>query len=514
METLTITIKTLFGFEEILKEEVESLGYKNVTALNRAVQLEGEWEDVYILNFKLRLAIAVLVKIDQFRVNSEDDLYKHAKKIDWTKYFEVDKTFAVKGAIFSTLFNHTMYPFLVVKDAIADVFREKYDKRPDVNTKSPQVMFDVYIKEKDVTISLNTSGVPLFQRGYRQETGEAPMNEVLAAGLLKLSGWDMKSTLIDPMCGSGTLAIEAALMAADIPAMIERQHYAFKNFKSFDAEKWDAIFNGANRRPVKLGFDIIASDNDAEVLQKAKRNSKIAPIGNMVQFHLKDFKEIEKPTEKGTLICNPPYGERMGEELEELYSEMGDFFKQKMTGFDCWIVTSNVDAVKFVGLKPDKKIKVFNGSLECTFRKFSIFEGTKKVKYQKEEGADKPSTDTKTPERDEKGERKLSRKEFGRKREAERAKLAEKTKNDTSSRAFEKKEKEKESESTEKPSKYNQQLSKYNVKPTYTKRIEKEGDNSSKEKDIDEEKSTKKEINVSKTSSKIDELKKYRKRED
>lgn len=381
MHTLTITVKTLFGFEEILKEEIEALGFKDLKVLNRAVQLTGSWKDVYTLNFRCRLAISVLVKVEEFYVNDEDDLYKKAKRIDWTSFFDVDKTFAVKGAVFSTLFNHTMYPFLVVKDAIVDAFRDKVGERPNVNSKSPQVMFDVYIKEKQVVISLNTSGVPLFQRGYRQETGEAPMNEVLAAGLLKLSKWDAKSTFIDPMCGSGTLVIEAALLAADIPSMIERQHYAFKNFKSFDEKSWEEVQAGVNRRPVKLDFPIIASDEDGVVLQKAKRNAKAAPIGNMVSFDIKDVKDIEVSAEKGTLICNPPYGERIGDHIEELYELLGDTFKQKLPGFDCWIVTSNMDAVKHVGLKPDKKYKVFNGSLECTFRKYSIFEGSKKAKY-------------------------------------------------------------------------------------------------------------------------------------
>lgn len=381
METVVITVKTLFGFEEILKDEIQALGYSNLKVLNRAVQLEGTWKDVYTLNFKCRLAISVLVKVEEFWVKDEDDLYKKAKRIDWTNYFDVDKTFAVKGAVFSQLFNHTMYPFLVVKDAIVDVFREKVGERPNVNPKAPQVLFDVYIKDKQVTISLNTSGVPLFQRGYRQETGEAPMNEVLAAGLLKLSKWDAKSTFVDPMCGSGTLAIEAALLAADIPSMIERQHYAFKNFKSFDEKAWLEVQESVNKRPVNLEFKIIASDVDATVLQKAKRNAKCAPIGNMIQFEVKDVNELEIEASKGTLVCNPPYGERIGEDIEELYEQLGDVFKQNFAGFDCWIVTSNMDAVKCVGLKPDEKYKVFNGSLECTFRRYSIFEGSKKAKY-------------------------------------------------------------------------------------------------------------------------------------
>lgn len=383
MEQLTITVKTLFGLEEVLQDEVRELGYDNVKLLNRAVQIEGSWKDVYRLNFYCRIAIAVLVKVSEFSIKDEKDLYAKAKDIDWTNYFEGNKTFAVKGAVFSKLFQNTMYPYLVVKDAIVDVFRENTGERPNVNVASPQVLFDVYIQERNVTISLNTSGVPLFQRGYRQETGEAPINEVLAAGLIRLSGWDRKSTFIDPMCGAGTIAIEAALMAANIPAMIEREHYAFKNFKSYDAEAWSEIYNAANNRPIPLDFPIIASDKDAAMVQKAKRNARIAPIGKMITFGVNDFSEVSSTTKRGTLICNPPYGERIGDEVEELYEQLGDFFKQNMIGFNCWIISSNLDAIKFVGLKPKRKIKVFNGSLECSFRLFEIFEGTKKVKVIK-----------------------------------------------------------------------------------------------------------------------------------
>lgn len=382
MKDLKITVKTLYGFEDILQDELKELGYDKTEKLNRAVQVKGDWEDVYRLNYRCRLAISVLVEVASFYIQKEKDLYDEAKKIDWTSFFEMEKTFAVKGAVFSNLFTHTQYPFLLVKDAIADVFREKFDARPNVNIKAPQVMFDVYIKEKSVTVSLNTSGIPLFQRGYRQEVGEAPMNEVLAAGLLRLANWDKKSPLIDPMCGSGTLAIEAALLAADIPSMVERQHYAFKNFKSFDPEAWEKVQNEVNRRPVDLGFKIFASDIDAGMLQKAKRNSRMAPIGNMISFTLKDVFELEPPSEKGLLICNPPYGERMGEDedISELYQKLGDAFKNSFVGYDCWVISSNMDAIKSVGLKASKKVKVFNGNLECSFREFKVFEGSKKIK--------------------------------------------------------------------------------------------------------------------------------------
>ena len=381
---MNIVVKTLFGLEEVLKKEIEDLGYKNVAMLNRAVELKGEWKDVYILNYKCRLAIAVLVKIEEFKIKNEDDLYTQAKKVDWTKYFDLKKTFAVKGAVFSDFFNHTQFPMLLVKDAIADVFRDKFDERPNVNVKSPQVLFDVHIATNAVSISLNTSGAPLYQRGYRQGTGEAPLNEVLAAGLIALSGWDKKSTFIDPMCGSGTLVIEAALMAADIPAMVDREHYAFKNFSSFDSELWEEVRASANNRPIKLDFDIIGSDSDSEVLVKARRNARSAPVGNMVSFEIQEMKEVEISAKKGTLICNPPYGERIGDEIQELYTQMGDVFKNKLVGFDCWVISSNVESLKFLGLRPDRKIKLFNGSLECSFRKFAVYEGSKRVRNMDE----------------------------------------------------------------------------------------------------------------------------------
>ena len=206
-KTLTITVKTVFGLENVLVDELAELGFKKSQLLNRAVQIKGTWRDVYYLNVHLRCAISVLVEVEKFSIRNEDDLYKQAKKVQWTNYFGLEKTFAVKGAVFSDLFRHSQYPFLVVKDAIVDTFRDEFGERPDVNIKRPQILFDVYINKKEVIVSLNTSGAPLFQRGYRQATGLAPMNEVVAAGLLRLTGWDKKSTLVDPFCGSGTLLI-------------------------------------------------------------------------------------------------------------------------------------------------------------------------------------------------------------------------------------------------------------------------------------------------------------------
>ncbi len=217
-KTITIVVKTFFGLEDALQEELVELGFLESEKLNRAVRLKGTWKDVYFLNLHLRCALSILVELRTFQIREENDLYKEASRIDWHTLFNVDKTFAVKGAVNSTLFNHSHFPFLLVKDAIADVFRKETGERPDVNIKTPQVVIDLYVREKEGVISINTSGLPLFHRGYRQSTGDAPLNEVVAAGLIRMSKWDRKSTFIDPFCGSGTLLIEAALLASGIPS--------------------------------------------------------------------------------------------------------------------------------------------------------------------------------------------------------------------------------------------------------------------------------------------------------
>jgi len=384
-KVLTITLKTIFGLEEVLGEELVELGYTNYKVLNRAVQLEGTWKDVYYLNLHLRCAISVLVQIASFRIRSEDDLYNKAMKIDWTGYFDLDKTFAVKGAVFSDLFSHTQYPFLVVKDAIADTFRDRYEERPNVNIKSPQVLFDVYINKNDVTVSMNTSGAPLFQRGYRDEIGEAPLNEVVAAGLIRMSGWDRKSPLIDVFCGSGTILIEAALLASGIPSVIERQHFAFKNFANYKAELWEEILGNATKHVKELPCEISGSDMSAEMVTKARRNLGRLSVGRFVKTSVASFDEVKQPAESGVMISNPPYGERMGEEIDEMYEQLGDWMKTELKGFNCWVLSSNMEAYKNLGLRPDRKIKLFNGDLECSFRKYSIYAGSKKAKFQNRE---------------------------------------------------------------------------------------------------------------------------------
>jgi putative N6-adenine-specific DNA methylase len=384
MHTFSITIKTFFGLEDVLIHELNDFGFSEVTKMNRAVQLKGTWEDVYFLNVHLRTALSILVELSRFGFKTKEDIYKQASKVAWNDWFSVDKTFSVKGAVFSKDFSHSQYPMLIVKDAIVDHFREKKGNRPNVELKHPQILIDVYIQNNDCILSINTSGTPLYQRGYRSEVGEAPLNEVVAAGLLYLSGWDKKSLLIDPFCGSGTIAIEAALMATNTPPNAERQHYAFKNLRNFNRAYWDEIAEQVRMKPVKLDFDIMASDISQIMVTKAKRNIRALPVSRNVQFFAEDFKKIKKFADKGTLICNPPYGERMGENLETLYKDLGDWFKSTLSGFDCWLISSNESALKSIGLRPERKIKLFNGNLECSFRKFSMYSGSKKDQFSQE----------------------------------------------------------------------------------------------------------------------------------
>lgn len=375
---MEIVAKTLYGFEEILKKEVEELGGENITVGNRVVKYTGDKELLYKSNLWLRTAISVLVPIKTFNFKDEKDLYYRFSKINFSEYMGVNNTFAAKGSVHSKQFNHTNYPMLVLKDAVADHFRDKFGERPSVDLERPNVLFDIHIDDYTCTLSLNSSGAPLFQRGYRKKTGEAPMNEVVAAGLIYLSGWDKKSNFVDVFCGSGTLAIEAALMANGIPANISRKHYSFQNWRDFDQQIWESIYDAAPRQPKRdLGFKIIGSDTDGDVVLMARNNIKALPLGKTIEFQVKDFADQTAPEGKGVLISNPPYGERLQPELiSELYKGIGDFFKHKMRGYDCWVISSNFDALKKIELKPSKKIQVYNGSLSCDFRKFEIFEGS------------------------------------------------------------------------------------------------------------------------------------------
>lgn len=378
MNPIKIVVKTFFGLEEVLKEELAELGYPESEVLNRAVQLSGTWDDVYKINLFARCALSVLVELHTFQLKEENDLYKEASKVNWPALFDVRKTFAIKGAVNSTLFKHSQFPFLLVKDAVADAFRKQTGERPDVNIRTPQIVIDLYIREKEGVLSVNTSGLPLFHRGYRQTTGDAPLNEVVAAGLIRLSGWDRKSTFFDPFCGSGTLLLEAALLATGIPSTIERTHYAFKNLKNYNSELWETMHANAQKIIKEMPCTIVGSDIDPQMVMKTRRNLRGFSFGRFISVEVDAFADAAIPEAPGTLIINPPYGERLDADVVSLYEEIGSTFKHKLQGYTCWVISSSEAGLKSIGLRPERKIKLYNGDLECSFRKFSIYDGSKK----------------------------------------------------------------------------------------------------------------------------------------
>lgn len=376
---MEIVAKTFFGLEDVLADEIKELGGKNIRKGNRVVEFEGNQELLYKANFWLRTAISVLKPIETFKFKDQDDLKRKLSNVRFSTYMRSNQTFAVKGAVHSKHFNFSKYAMLMLKDAIVDFFKAYDGSRPSVNKERPHILFDIHVSDNDCTISLNSSGAPLFQRGYRKQTGEAPLNEAIAAGLIMLSGWDKKSAFHDPMCGSGTIVIEAAMMAHGIAPNLARKHYSFQNWNDYDSNLWDKVYSESPRIPNRsINFDISGSDTSTDMILIARGNTKMLPLGNSVKFTAIELKDYKPTSDEGTVILNPPYGERLEdqERTEELYKEIGDCFKHNFGGFTCWVISSNREALKKLELKPAKKIQLYNGSLPCEFRSYQIFKGS------------------------------------------------------------------------------------------------------------------------------------------
>ncbi len=374
--------KTIFGLENILAEELKAIGAKQIKIANRAVYFSGDKEMLYKANYYLRTAICILIPIHSFKVKNENDLYKHVLEIDWSKIMNLKMTFAVESTVHSSIFKHTQYPALKVKDSIVDQFRKNTGARPNIDTSNPDVLINVHISEESCTISLNSSGEPLFKRGYRTATQEAPLNEILAAGLLYLSGWKSDQHLIDPMCGSGTILIEAALMANKIPPGAFRDNFGFKKWFDFDNDLFNQVIQYKNtKNAVQSKVRIIGSDISKNAISIAKENIKNAKLQNTIELNISEFINFIPPVEKGIIITNPPYGERLKQEdIVDFYKSFGNTLKSKYINFDVWVLSANLNAMKNIGLHPSKKIKLMNASLECTFNKFEIYQGSKKRK--------------------------------------------------------------------------------------------------------------------------------------
>lgn len=380
----TIVIKTLFGLENILKEELSNLNIENVTILNRAVEFEGDLQDVYRCNLELRTALSVLVKIKTGKVENQDQLYSFINKINWDEYFDNDKTISVSAVSNSRLLNHTLFVGQKTKDAIVDYFRDKTGSRPNVDVKNPDIKINVHIFEDVCNVYLDSSGKSLYIRGFDKEIGEAPINEVLAAGMIYLSGWNKKDAFYDPMCGSGTILSEAYMMACNIPPTILRDDFSFTNWKNYNVELWDKIVEDAKRRIVSCEAEIFGSDLDFKAIEICKRNLEKIDVRHHIKISCADFFDVQPPAETGLIITNPPYGLRLKEDdIELFYKQVGDKLKFTFTGYTVWVISSELDALKLIGMRPDKKVPLFNGPLECRLHKFVIYKGSKKDQFHK-----------------------------------------------------------------------------------------------------------------------------------
>ncbi|NNE54519.1 MAG: hypothetical protein HKN32_00765 [Flavobacteriales bacterium] len=371
-------VKTMAGFEELLYDELTDLGIQNITRMTRAVSFDGETADIYRVNYYSRFAIRVLVEIHTYKAFDDKRLHSKAMQFDWSSLMTIDDTFAIDSAVHSDFHTHSQFAALRVKDAIADFFMEKQGKRPSVDIKRPDFRINVHIEKQYVTLSLDSSGASLHKRGYRTSTFEAPLNEVLAAGMIKLSGWDGSSAFWDPMCGSGTLVCEAAMMAYNIAPQVNRDRFGFKKWSNFNQELWDKI---REERPETRDKEvkIFASDLEARSVSIAKEHLDNLRLSHLVKVEQQDIFKSQSPAEKGTMIINPPYGVRLEkDQIEKFYDEMSGYIKHKLPGWDAWIFTSNRDALKRFGLRPSKKITLYNGALQCAFWKYEIFAGKRK----------------------------------------------------------------------------------------------------------------------------------------
>jgi len=377
-ENFEMIAKTFFGLEEVLAAELRGIGAKNIIQHNRAISFIGSNETMYKANLHLRTALRILKPISKFKVQTQKALYKNVKRYEWEKLFSLMDTFAIDTVVSSEYFKHSKFVALKVKDAIVDRFRDEFGERPNVDVNNPTVRISVHIFNDTCTISLDSSGESLHKRGYRTAATTAPLNEALAAGMILLSGWDKNSEFIDGMCGSGTIPIEAALIALDIPPGYLRESYGFMKWKDFDSDLWNEIKDEVKSK-TELDFKIIASDKAPEAIEVAARNIKSAKLLKHIILEKKYFDEQSCEAGFGVIIMNPPYGERLKEEdLNQFYSEIGDTLKSNFTGFDAWLLSASKTAMKKVGLRTSKKLTLFNGALECKYHKYELYRGTKK----------------------------------------------------------------------------------------------------------------------------------------
>lgn len=383
-ENFKMLAKTLFGFEDLLATELTNIGAQDVKKGIRSVSFIGDKGFMYKANLAVRTAIKILKPIHTFTVNNETDLYKNIYNMNWEAYLKPSGTLAVDATIHSNLFSHSLFIAQKTKDAIVDKFRDTSGQRPNVDLKFPDLKINVHIDKNQCTISLDSSGDSLHKRGYKTATNIAPINEVLAAGLLLLSGWDGQSDFIDPMCGSGTILVEAAMIACNIPPNLMRKEFAFERWQDWDVDLFEKIEESLLNKTRDFHYKIIGYDKAPSAVAKAKDNVKNAQLDDFITIKQDNFFETQKENEsKLHMVFNPPYGERLNIDMQVFYKTIGDTLKQNYPNTNAWFITSNLDALKYVGLKPSKKIQLFNAKLESRLVSYQIYEGSKKAKYNK-----------------------------------------------------------------------------------------------------------------------------------
>ena len=386
--------KTLYGLEDLLAGELLALGANDLQVGRRMVSFTGDKELLYKANFYCRTALRILKPVYHFKAKDADTVYKEVKKVEWEKYLTPDKTFAIDSVIYSDDFNHSKFVAYRTKDAIADYFMEKFEKRPSVRISNPDLYINIHISHNDCTLSIDSSGESLHKRGYRIEQTEAPLNEVLAAGMILRTGWKGDSNFIDPMCGSGTLLIEAAMIALNIAPGVHRKEYAFEKWIDFDQELFDRIYNDETQER-EFKYKCYGYDISPAAIETAQKNVRNAGLGKYIELNVLPFQQFAEAPQPGILVTNPPYGERISSrDLLGLYSMIGERLKHVFTGYNAWILSYKDECFDKIGLRPSEKMKLMNGSLECEYRCFEMFDGKNKdfKKALNEEGEKRPST--------------------------------------------------------------------------------------------------------------------------
>lgn len=377
MENFKMQAKTFYGFEQILAKEIRALGGANVKIRNRLVEFEGDNGFMYKANYSLRTALRVLKPIHRFKATNETELYNKVKEFIWEKIFTERQSFRIDFTVNSPNFKHSQFAALKVKDAIVDRFKELTGTRPNVDRHSPDIVINLHISHTTVTLALDSSGEPLFKRGYRVETGLAPLNEVMAAGLLTMAGWDGKGNFLDPMCGSGTLLIEAAMMAMNLPAQLHRKHFSFENWQDFNQDLFDKIKETRLNRVKDFNGKIIGYDINMLMIKVAEQNIKTADLQDFIEVKQVNFFQTKKEHYPLLIVFNPPYGERMEVKTEDFYKKIGDTLKNNYPNTFAWFITSDVEAAKDTGLWYSEKIKLYNGKLETELIKYEIYDTPK-----------------------------------------------------------------------------------------------------------------------------------------